>query len=271
MANGKLEGRITVAGGGGGSITVTETGGGGGSDTVTVPAATYYHSTAGSGSNDLPAEIAAQLNASGSLNATYTVTVSAGLDGTGRYTFTASGGSVTAIAISFPSTDLRDVIGFDGNVSGALVHTGQYHARSLWLPDCPPQLLNGGDSNWAGVDRADFSSTVSGAGHVYAISGQRAEINDITWEAVSRAKTWVVDETRQGASFQQFWRDVIFGGAAWSKNPAGPVKWYPDEDVDGTSTTYKIADGKQFEPGQLRRHWTGRWAISVNRMYVVPS
>src|SRR3990167_6449981 len=70
MAKPKVEAIITVPTGGW-SVSVEEFTPNAGPVTVTVPAATYYLTTAGSGSNGLIAELVAQLTANATLGGTY--------------------------------------------------------------------------------------------------------------------------------------------------------------------------------------------------------
>lgn len=114
------------------TFTLTETGGGGATGSVSLTSATgpYYWTRDGSSFIDdisgvstddltpLTDALEAALNAVG--NATYTVTFS---ESTSKVTISASGGSVTAFAISSMNAAAKLVYGFPSDVSGALTYT----------------------------------------------------------------------------------------------------------------------------------------------------
>lgn len=265
MPNGKLEGRITVPTGGW-DLSLVETGGSSG--TVTVPAATYYHSTAGSGSNDYAAELKAQLDSVG--DATYTVTVDATESGTGKYTISATGGGVSAFAITWTDTDQRDLLGFSqGNLSSALTYTADDQARALWFPNFPVLTLNHSDT-WRGWDESDLHDLESPAGDVYNVSGERKEVIGFEWQMTSAARTWIVDESTVNESFQRFWRDCIYGGGPGC-TAGGAVRWHEDADTDATYGTYKVVGAREFKPGSAQEGWTGRFNIALSRCVRVSS
>lgn len=267
MSNrGKLEARIRIPTGGW-DLSVVETGGG--SATVTVPAGDYYHSSGVDSGDSLVAALAAALTDDATLTATYTVAISAGESGTGKVTITASGGSVTAIALTWDDTDLRDVLGFSGDEVATLTVTGDYHARALWLPDCSPQALN--TSPWPGVYESDMAGAESASGHRFAVSGQvKVAREDLRWPAVSQARTWKYSESVTGESFERFWLDNIVGRAAWAL-PEGPIRYHADADDDAGYWTYKAAGPRAFAPDQVKQNWAGKFLVHLPRLVLLPA
>lgn len=260
---GKLEGRVTVPTGGLG-LTVTETGGGGASDTATVPAGDYYWSSEDSEADDLEQAIEDALNAA-TLNATYTVSLDAGEGGTGRVTITGAGGSVTAIAIAWDNSTLRDLLGFasDGDVSGSLSHQGSEQARMLWISDTGWQSLNHAG---AGGDVASQAAQESpdGAGQFVAVWGRRS-VKALSLLEVARARMFVQFESLAGESLQQFWRDAIWCEHTLAKAfGGGPIRWYPDASDDSTYRTWKLrSSARQFRPQMTAPPLVARWRIDL--------
>lgn len=266
---GKLEGRITIPTGGW-SISIAETGGGGATASASFTAGdTYYLSSIDSESNDFPADLAAKLTASAG-NATYACSIAAGENGTGKVTITASGGSVTSIAITWTSSAMKDLLGFTGTQSGSLSYTGANQARSLWLPNGPFQALNGGGS-WAGWIESDLRAQESPAGHCFALTGQRKKASSISWVGISRAKIWTANESTTNESLEKFYTDVVLAEAAWSGRAAGPIRWYSDAATDSTYVTYSVPTWNVYRPDQLREQWTGQWIVSIPRLVEVPT
>lgn len=264
---GRIEALITVPTGGY-TFTITETGGGGASDTVTIPAGTYYHSTADSTANDFLAELQAQTDAA-TLNASYTWSFSHGESGTGKYRVVATGGSVTAVTFAWTSTIIRDLIGFDGTETADLDQTGTDNAQAVWFPSTPPQVLNGASS--AGWWEAEMPVKENAHGNVFAVLGRDKRINNIIWPAEPQNKVWTANESSGNVneSFETFLREGIHGTASWG-SAAGPIRWYPDGDVDGSSFEYGVVGLATWKPEQLRQNWVGRWLIDFGRLVQVP-
>lgn len=257
--NGRWEGRIKIPTGGW-SFDVTETGGGGATDTISLTAAnTYYHSSPGNDTVDFPAKLQALLNAA-TLNATYTVTVSATATGTGKYTISATGGSVTAIAIAFTSTDFRNLIGFTGNVNSALSHTGANHARALWIPQCPVNAAYHLDSD--GMPVYDRSHTLSPTGVYKSLVYGSHNACAYEYQYVLQAKTITAAEDTTNESYQTFWVDCIAGDGAWAE-PGKALRWYQDASTDGTYKTLNALGGPSPDYARVDNTWDGAWRVLI--------
>jgi hypothetical protein len=231
---------------------------------ITLTAAkTYYHSSAGNDTLDLPAKLAALLDAAGA--ATYTVTIGAGESGTGLYTISATGGSVADFALTWTNTALRDLLGYTGTISGALSHVATNNALGLWLPDGPPRSLCGISDP---IDESDETVTETTAGHVYRLTYSRKTVIDgLTYQGVSHAKTRIAGETTANASLQRFWRDAVQGDQSY----LGTLRIYPDADTDGTYSAYAVGAMSRCEPTALADGWLGYWTITFPRLVSVPA
>jgi hypothetical protein len=246
---GKLEYRITVP-----TAGYTATVG----STKTIPAGTYYLSSPGSGSNDFLAEVQSQFGAT-------SVTASLGEYGTGIVTITFSGST----DVSWISTELRDILGFTGNLSGASSYVGTLSARGVWMPNVPPMILNAG-GHWRGHREADYRTAVNPAGYVWAVHGQsRTALDLLRWTGIQQARTWIQNESTTNQSLERFWTDGVWGEAAWG-TPGGPIRWYPSAASDTEFGTYKVVDGGVFRPTPVVEGWIALWTWQMPKMIQVP-
>ena len=251
---GRLEHQITVPTGG---WTATV-----GGNTATITAGTYYLSTAGSGSRSFLDEVALQFGTASTF--TCTCTASVGESGTGIVTITFS----SAAAITWVSTDLRDLLGFAGNSASATSHVGTLSARGVWLPTTCYWTLNGG-GDWRGIRRADIRQSGNAGGHVWTHKGEDRVELELRWSAIKRERVWVANETTENQSLERFWLDGIWGDAGWG-TPGGPVRWYPDADVLPTHGTYYVTNPSVFSPEQAVESFVGTWLIRLPTLIQVP-
>jgi hypothetical protein len=265
MARGKLEALITIPTGDL-SFDVTETGGGGASATITLTAAnTYYHSTAGSDTVDLAARLKALLDAG--LNGTYTVSTDSSDGGTGKTTISVSGGGVSFFDVTWTDTEIRDILGYQGDLSNGTSYTSGDHALGLWLPDCPHEQPFGVDDE--GWDEYDSANTQSPDGTVVSTVYNRRVANQLTWQAITASRTRTVDEATTNEAYQTFYKQCLTA-ASTGFTPGGPVRWYPDADVDGSSTEYRAALERRQAPNRLVQNWSGLYTIQSPRLVKVP-
>lgn len=261
--NGKLDAKFTVPSGGW-SMSCTDALGG--PTTVTLPAGEYYHSSVGSLSEDLADALTTAANAPTVMGATWTFSVSAGESGTGIYTISQDGATCT---VTFTDVELRDAMGFTGNLSGSTSYNSTNAAKGLWLPGSVYHNLNGG-AGWGGWWESDKQEVETASGHYYALMGRKKRVMSLDWHMVAQAKTWVANETTVGASFEQFLIDAIYGEASGFAT-GGPLRWHPDADTDGTYKTYSVAGFQSWRPPQERQDFVGRWHIVFERLVEVPS
>ena len=265
-AGGTIDDAMVADSGAGSTITLTAT-------------KTYYHSSAGNDTVDLPAKLQALLDAaSGALNVAYTVTIDASEEGTGQYTISAiydngdgSANDPLEFTITWVSTALRNILGWTGNLAtggGTSSYTSQGSAEGLWLPDCAPLSLTSiGDE----VEESDQSVLEAPTGtYVHRIVHHRKQvITDLRYPQLTRRKARIVGETYANESWQQFWRDVIDGDAS-AYLAMGQVRIYPDAGVDGTYYDYWVGAGlSECRPTALREGWQGVFGISISRLILV--
>ena len=247
---GKLEARITVPTGGY-DATV-------GGVTKTIPAGTYYMSSPGSGARSFLAEVAFQFGAS-------SVAASLGENGTGLCTIQFAG----ATAITWIDTELRDLLGFTGNLSAATSHISTQSVKAVWLPDVEWNALNAG-GHWRGFPESDYRSSSNPAGYVWAVMGQeRIALDDLAWHGLKQAKTWKANETTVNQSLERFWREGIWGTAAWA-TAGGPFRFHPDAAQDTEYGTYKPLDSTAFRAEQVVPNYVGIWRWQLPRLIQVP-
>jgi len=267
VTHGKLEGRITVPSGV--TIAIVDSGG---AATCAITAGDYYLSTPGSGVNELIFQLQVDLTSSGAGDV-WAVSIDAGEDGSGKVTIDDtqmhSGGGWS---ITWTSTVLRDILGFAGDISGSTTaQTGSNHAKYLWIPDCP--IISPYGAGDDGTSETDARTVESPAGHVSVLYSQRKTVLELSWEALSHAKTRIAGESTTGESFEQFFADVILGEDRWATVPGGPIRVHWDAADDATYTTYAAAGeiAKGFRPEQVQQGWIGLWKHRLDRLVKVPS
>ena len=228
-----------------------------GATVVTVAAGNWYIL-------DLIAEINADLPRN------WLVTISDGETGTGRVTITTTD---TPWSVTWTSTDMRDLLGFTGNIAGVSVaQTGTNHVQGMWLPDTIKWSPHGDD---AGSDNVlttwtDTRYLVGPQGQVQTLGGNSRKEYALRYEGCTRARTKVAGESVSGESFEQFWLTCHCGGESYFKRGAA-VRVYWDADDDTNYTVVKMILPPQFDPGQLSQNWTGRYVIEIPRIILVPS
>jgi hypothetical protein len=258
VANGKIERRITVATGTG---TVND---GGGADAFTVAPGSYYMST----TTSLISTLETALETASGVG--FTVTGSFGESGTGKTTIAINSGTFT---LSWTDTDLRDALGFTGNLTPAAASFTSTNASSaVWLAPCPCNSPFGaGDNGW---EEADVSISESPAGNVYAVYGQRKRACWFQWEAVSHARARIAGESVVNESFQKFFRDSLLAEAGFSGGVvAGPVRIHWDADSTSQYVTCKLSGGtlRRIQMEMLADRWVGLWDLKLERVVEVPS
>lgn len=265
--NGKIEARITIPSGGW-DFRIVE------SPLVTavinVPAGTYYHSSIGDTGKTLSDEIKSQISAS-ALAGTYSVSVSRGEGGDGKYTISCSGGGVVAFGLTWAGFDpeIGLLLGFPSSTTGGLSYTGPNQAQALWIASGGHQKKNGGSGGSART--SDQQVALNSSGYVFAVQGRSYRTAKIVWPMESRAKCWAINEATPNESFETFLLDGIWADAAWA-TVIGPIRFYSDADVDGTYGTFSAIGLGSWDPVELVEHFAGgRWRIELPQLIEVPS
>jgi hypothetical protein len=174
------------------SLAVTETGGGGGTDTIALTSRYIHEGSVSSTPTYAEFSVALQaaLNASGSLNATYGVSLDVA---TRRFTITASGGGVTSIQLAGNAV-AQNVLGFPNSFAGtALTRTGTKSPYYLLGVDVD------GFSDWSDIyelsdDIAEDSVAHDGTSFSIAHDGA-ATLLDLTAPLIPRAQLYLREAT----------------------------------------------------------------------------
>lgn len=139
--------------------------------------------------------------------------------------------------LTWTDTELRDALGFAGNLSGANAYTGTLPVPGMWTPDCPSAPHYGNSD--PGHTVAMVSQTRSGSGRVYTVvESEYVEHPEILWSHVTAP---YARETRESTtvSFERWLRDTQLG--ALEIHPAGSsFRWTPDSDSPGSSFDYAL-------------------------------
>lgn len=258
ITRGKLERQIVVATGTG---TVND---GGGADAFTVTPANYYMST----TTSLISTLETALEAAAGVG--FTVTGSFGESGTGKVTIAINSGT---FVLSWTDTDLRDALGFTGNLTPAAASfTSTNASPAVWLPDCPIVTPFGAGDN--GLEEADASFAESPGGVVYAVYGQRKRVLWASWDALSHAVSRIAGESTVNSSWEKFWRAGVVAEDGWAGGKVGgPMRLHWDADSTSTYVTCKLVGEALRRPhiDQVSEGWLGLWSLKLDRLVEVPS
>lgn len=255
MSRGRVEARITVPTGGWSvALTITAIGG---PYTVTIAAGSYFPT-------DLLTTFKTQLDAASGADGVFTVAGSWGEAGAGLVTISHT---IETFSLVWTSTDLRDVLGFAGNLTpAALTFTGTLHARGVWLPDCEMDADRGQDG---GVYEADRAVTVSGLGDVYAtVYNTRQRHDGFTWAHVTHPRAQISYETTTGASFEQWWRDTHTGIRSYFE-AAPQLRIYYSADA-GTYHTFREIARRDTAAPRADATWRYLRTVTIGPLYRVP-
>lgn len=248
------------------SIAVTNSGGG--PTTVTLTEGSYTITS-------LCAHLQSALTAQRAPAAgAWSVSVSTGVSGTGLVTIATS---VSTFSITWTSTDLRDALGFTGDISATASSTGTITAKGLWFPDCPLSLANGDPARAPEV--TDTSGTRGPRGKVIGYSfNTYYQHKSLTYSHVARARIYEGAAATAGSSWQQWLRDTQWGvGHAWFV-PCSPFQVYWEdagvESIVGADLNAGAGptNGWCFDPAvpsidscvtNAAAPWLGLWAINI--------
>jgi hypothetical protein len=253
MSRGRLEAQIYQATNWTATLTVA---GFVGSAVVTVAASSTRHPA-----DFLTALEAALDSAATSLGDPDQLSVSASWfeGGTGRVLIEHDAGAI--FTLTWISTDMRDLLGYTGNLTGANAYTATGHAQGVWLPDCPMASKYG--PNDPGHTEADRTEEESPRGDVWALQFQsKVILPSARWSHVTRARARIAGEVIAGESFERWWRNTHGGELAYfAVSPQVRLIW--DADVSGTYHTYRLKDRKSTAMERAVEEWAGLWPIEI--------
>lgn len=250
---GKWESKITIPTGGY-SFSLTDGSGGPYSINLSVDA-TYYHSSAGNDSESMVAKLKSRMEAfSGQ---TYTVSLTATASGSGVYTIAVDSGT---FSITWSSTALRDLLGFDANVVTQSSASGADHAQALWLPQTPTRAEYGLNS----PGRVESAAVVSLAedGTYSAFHGSKHRRNEFTFTGIPIERAIAADETSVNASYETFYLHAIRGEKEWA-TPGRELRWYADASDNATYQTYNVINAMRPELTRMDPAFDGLWSVRL--------
>lgn len=167
---------------------------------------------------------------------TVTVTGSWGESGTGLVTIASSAN----LAINWgAATDLRDLLGFTGNLSAATSHVATKATQGVWLPNCI--LAPERSTSDTGIYEAVMPQTVSPTGSTKTLSGSiRVRLPATTWSHVPKAYAIrSADSSGATMSFERFWYQTQYGGLSYFR-PGAVVNVYTDAGTPTLLGDYKL-------------------------------
>jgi len=267
--HGKWESLISITGDGyshpgNGNFQLEESDGGGKQDlAISGSGGTYYWSSVGD-DVDFADHIKARLEAAsvtaGNSN-TYTVSVDAGEDGTGKVTIAVDSGTYTLTWGNAEGQIVRDLCGFDDDITAQSTATSALQAKALWLPGCPVETPYHLDSS--GQPQLLGAVTLSEDGTYNSMVGASHTRNEYVYQALTQAKTIAAAEDTGNESYEQFWLDSMAAGQNWAA-PGTRMRWYKDADTDATYITYNQLN--ILTPGYERVNpsWDGLWRLQMN-------
>lgn len=237
------------------SITLSATKNAGGPTSVTVTAGTY---TTASLVTQLQTDLNAQRTVSGG---SWTVSLNTA---TGGITIAVTNGTYS---ISWTSTDLRDVLGFGGNISSQSTSTGVC-ARGFWVPDRPLNL----DGDPRNAQRlTDLRETEGPTGSLFGVVGNHKFIHsNLRWTHVAHEHTWDYwDDVNGTSNWERFLLDAHLGqGHPWF-TPCSAMRFVDHNgSVLGIRTQeaelfWKMRGVRSVTPKKMSDAWTGAWLIEV--------
>lgn len=187
---------------------------------------------------------------------TVTVTASWGESGTGFVTIS----STANLAINWgAATDLRDLLGFTGNLSAATSHVATKSCQGVWLPNCI--LAHARGSADTGFYEVTLPQTVSPTGVVKTLAGSaRVRLPPITWSHVPKAYALrSADSSGATMSFERWWYQTQAGSLAYFK-PGSVVNVYTDAGTPTLLGDYRLLwPGGRVSMERATEEWDGLW------------
>ncbi len=195
---------------------------------------------------------------------TVTLTGSFGESGTGLVTIT----STANLAVTWTSTDMRDLLGFTANLSAGTSHVGTRQCKAVWLPNAEGAFYYGNGDE--GHTETDAGTTESPRGDVKRlVYNTRQVLPSATWSHVLKAYARIAAETTVGASFEQWWRNTQ-GGELTYFEACAAVRLIWDADTAGTYKTYRLPALTSTQMTRVVDEWNGIFRIEIPRLVRVP-
>lgn len=222
-------------------FSANQTGTTNGGATWTVAAGTYYLTTTNGANSPLTTTFKTALDTAIGGPPVTTITIDDNTDsGTGKTSIAFDGGA----NITWTSTDIRDYLGFTGNLSSGTLHVSTNHCRYLWLPNVgrtdtlAPEPTTGATD--LGVRERDLTGSMSPSGYMVRLSYNTRYKDTFKWAFVQGKKAFIADESVTNESFEKFYEDVVGKGR--------PFRYHSDRSSDSVYWTMAIPDAKEYAP-----------------------
>jgi hypothetical protein len=217
-----------------------------------MPAGRYFLNSVGSGgvTRSFLDELESQVNTALGAGSIFTVdddTDSA----TGKVTLARGG----AFAVTWTSTDIRNLLGFTGNLGAATSHLAPNHAKYLWLPDCGRAGVLSPSAS-GGALESDFTLALGTDGTPFGIGYTVRAYDSLEFRHLRAKRVWT-SQAATNAAFEGFWRLTAALGLR--------IRYHADRATDATYRTWVIEDAGRFAPEPFDERWTEGaeclWAI----------
>lgn len=227
----KMEGRYTVPAAGL-RMTVDINGSGPLTFAVLSGGSHYYPTAVSSDTSTFLGSIAAVLNIWLAAGGVWTLTAddegADGDDATGKITIAHS---LHTFDVTWIDTELRDLLGFTADLSGAASYEGAACCRNIWLPDRRRWLPPDPEGS-VGRPVPNTSILISSSGHSVALDfgvryGTSIEFHHVAGKRVRKELEVIANQ-----SFQSFFENVVAKGE--------PIRYHYDRSDDWTFVTWRM-------------------------------
>src|SRR3990167_4661752 len=241
------------------AVTLSATNNAGGPTTVTMTAGTYV--TSSSFITQLATDLQAQLPVSGG-------SWQGGFEVAADDCFaTIQTSNASSFSITWIDTNLRDALGFAGNISSVTAATGTLNVRGAWRPDCPIYIEGG--RHRAAPRVTDLRQTRSPTGYTIGHAGNVFyQHRGVTWSHVPNHKVWIVDEGTTHESLERFMIDTQWGlGHTWfSVSSKTRITAHDGNSVGGSTATNWWWQNCRSMESIVRRidQWDGLFSVRLD-------
>jgi hypothetical protein len=165
----------------------------------------------------------------------------------------------SSYTITWTDTELRDLLGFTGNLSSASSHTADNVSPALWSPgyEALPTSPYGTD----GYDIPDTLVLSSPSGLTTTmVTHFTATHQELAWDVIPQARVWTSSEA--GGEYKRLWSDYLIAGER--------VTHYQSVNEDETATTTAATLGTGLGPYKLRSinpQWFSRRLDPTDRLW----
>ena len=166
-----------------------------------------------------------------------------------------------AYTITWTDTELRDLLGFTGNLSSASSHTADNVSPALWSPGY--EAISTSPYGTDGYTESDTQILSSPTGLTTTmIKHHTKTLQELAWRHVVISRVWTTAEA--GGEYKRFYDDTLETGER--------VKHYASVNEDETATTTAATLGSALGPYKLRRidpTWYTRTIDNVDRLSAI--